>query len=53
MKADKRVFCHESLFLTNKLQGSGYMQECAAWDEDDSDSNVSDEVENDIAKLAR
>ena len=39
--ADKRVFCHEALAITRKLQSAGYKQSVEKWDSD-SDSDASD-----------
>lgn len=55
LSADRRVFCHEALHLSTKLQASGYVQRAEAWDAcSDSDSLCSDEGEDlDISKLMR
>ena len=40
--ADKRVYCHEALHITRKLQSAGYKQSVEKWDSD-SDSDASDD----------
>lgn len=50
--ADRRVFCHESLHLQQKLQNAKYKQEVQPWDVADSDSQES-EGEEDVMKYAR
>lgn len=50
--ADKRVFCHESLRLQEKLQDAKFRQAVQDWEDSDTDSNVSD-LDADISGLAR
>lgn len=43
-RADKRVYCHESLHYQNKLQNPFYRQPVVSWDSDsDSDQSVTEE----------
>ena len=44
--ADKRVFCHEALAITRKLQSAGYKQSVEKWDSDsDSDASEDEDLE--------
>ena len=44
--ADKRVYCHEALHLTRKLQSAGYKQSVEKWDSDsDSDASEDEDLE--------
>ena len=44
--ADKRVYCHEALHITRKLQSAGYKQSVEKWDSDsDSDASEDEDLE--------
>jgi hypothetical protein len=49
--ADKRVFCHETLHLQEKLQRAGYKQAVEKWDQEGSESDSDESDMEDLTKL--
>lgn len=47
-KADKRVYCHESLHYLNKLQDAAYTQQVDLWSDDDSADDELEQAEADL-----